>query len=75
MLMCLPVFGFCSSWAENQLSGQEFFEAFLKERRYTSDFVSRASDSLWRREILNTDDEALNDVKTRVAELQKVIFP
>ena len=61
------------SWAENQLSGQEFFEAFLKERRYTSDFVSRASDILWKRELL-VDDEELNVVKKRLAELKKVIL-
>lgn len=57
---------------ENQLSAQEFFESFLRERQSSSDFVSKASDILWRREVLDVDEEKLNQVRKRLAEFQKI---
>eukprot|EP00250_Pteridium_aquilinum_P004345 c14564_g1_i1 orf=76-1050(+) len=57
---------------ENLLSAQEFFESFLRSRQLKSDFVSKASDVLWKREIVDVDEEKLNEVRTRLAELQKL---
>lgn len=56
----------------NRLSGQELFETFLRERQPRSDFVSKASDLLWRREIFDVDKESLNDIKESPPEYQKV---
>lgn len=60
--------------AENTLSAQEFFESFLRSRQFKSDFVSKASDVLWKREVFDVDEEKLSQVRTRLAELQKVIY-
>lgn len=57
---------------ENTLSAQEFFESFLRSRQFKSDFVSKASDVLWKREVFDVDEEKLSQVRTRLAELQKL---
>lgn len=58
--------------SENQLSSQELFVTFLRERQARSDFISKAADSLWRREIFDVDEEKLFEVRERIAELQKI---
>lgn len=57
---------------ENLLSAQDLFESFLRSRQFKSDFVSKASDILWKREFFDIDNEKLNQVRARLAELQKL---
>ncbi|KAI5079498.1 hypothetical protein GOP47_0004977 [Adiantum capillus-veneris] len=56
----------------NLLSAQELFASFLRSRQSKSDFVSKASDVLWKREVFDVDEEKLNQVRARIAELQKL---
>ncbi|MCO5549398.1 hypothetical protein L7F22_002869 [Adiantum nelumboides] len=57
---------------ESLLSAQEFFDSFLRSRQLRNDFVSKASDVLWKRELWDVDEEKLNQVRARLAELQKL---
>ncbi|MCO5597858.1 hypothetical protein L7F22_051943 [Adiantum nelumboides] len=58
--------------SESLLSAQEFFDSFLRSRQLRNDFVSKASDVLWKRELWDVDEEKLNQVRARLAELQKL---
>ncbi|KAL2642970.1 hypothetical protein R1flu_010557 [Riccia fluitans] len=54
------------------LSPQEFFESFLRRRQADGDFVSKASDLLWKKETLELDEEKRAEVRQKLAELQKM---
>lgn len=56
---------------ENSLSAQEFFESFLRSRQFKSDLISKASD-VWKRELLDVDEDKRREVRERLAELQKL---
>ncbi|EFJ23580.1 hypothetical protein SELMODRAFT_103361 [Selaginella moellendorffii] len=59
----------------DRLSAQEFFEAFLRSRRGNVDFISRASDILWKKELQEEDEAKLEQIRTRLAEKQKASAP
>ncbi|OAE26563.1 hypothetical protein AXG93_3817s1260 [Marchantia polymorpha subsp. ruderalis] len=56
----------------DELTPKEFFESFLRSRQAGGDFVSRASDVLWKKEVLEIDDEKRSELREKLAELQKM---
>ncbi|XP_077230579.1 NF-kappa-B inhibitor-like protein [Tasmannia lanceolata] len=66
---------FRSSLPGSELAGEDILQIFLKERQLNGDFISKASDILWRRDDLKfvdsetgTEDENLNLQKFVVVE-------
>eukprot|EP01018_Ginkgo_biloba_P038065 Gb_29637 [translate_table: standard] len=58
--------------AGNELSAQDIFELFLRERQASGDFISRTSDVLWKKEVLELDDNRSIEVKESLQQLQKM---
>ncbi|XP_024517079.1 uncharacterized protein LOC9628878 isoform X2 [Selaginella moellendorffii] len=68
----IPVAAIAQQQPPDRLSAQEFFEAFLRSRRGNVDFISRASDILWKKELQEEDEAKLEQIRTRLAEKQKM---
>lgn len=56
----------------NELSAQDLFELFLQERKITGDLVSKTSDMLWKKEVLEVDESRRAEVKERLQQPQKI---